>query len=127
MKLQMPVDKLVVTLVGYTFEFKKNTPVDVPAAAVKDCLAAGAHLVQGEVLDAEETKIAVQLEGPERITALAKQIRSMVARNKRGDFTGAGKPDAVVMSKDLGFQVFAGERDEVWADVRLTIGEEAVE
>jgi len=127
MKLQCPIDKLIVTSVGYTFNFKKNVPLNVPPIAIQDCLQQGCYAADGEVIPTEEKKEALDVQGPERETALKKQIRSMVARNKRGDFTGSGKPDAVVMTQDLGFQVFAKERDILWLEVSQTIGEEAVE
>lgn len=125
MKLQSPINRKVITSVGYTFVFKKNEPQEIPALAVQACLANGCHVVEGEVLEVEERKIVRILQGPERSEAIAGAMRKLVARNGRDDFTGAGKPNAVVLTEMLAFQVHAKERDVIWQAVTEEIGEES--
>ena len=126
MKLQSPIDKHIVTTVGYTFSFKAGEPIDVPPTAIQDCLHAGCHVSKGETLKGEEKEVAKVVQGPERERLICEAIRKLVARNVRGDFTGSGKPDATVLSKIVNFNVTAVERDILWPSVAQTIGEEAV-
>lgn len=126
MKLQSPVDKLIVTSVGYTFSFIANEPLEIPVIAVQSCLEQGCYAAKGEVLKTEEKEVAKVVQGDERERVISEAMRKMVASNKRGDFTGSGKPDATVLTKMLGFTVFAAERDTFWQTVSEKIGEEAV-
>jgi len=125
MLLQSPINRKVITSVGYTFVFEKNKPLEVPPLAVQACLANGCHVVEGEVLEVEERKIVRVLQGPERTKAISEAMRKLVARNGRDDFTGAGKPNAVVLTEMLEFQVHAKERDVIWQSVSESIGEES--
>lgn len=122
MILQSPVDKKVVTTVGYTFVFKANEPIEVPIMAVQACLQAGCHVVKGDITPAE-VKIVQALQGPERDRVIGETMKKLVARNDRNDFTGSGKPNATVLTEMLGFTIFAAERDRIWQDVSESIGE----
>jgi len=123
MKLQSPVAVKVVTPVGYSFSFKPNEPQTIPPLAVQYCLSAGCHVVEGE-LTQEERKIVEVVRGPERDRQIGDAMKKLVARNGREDFTGSGKPNAVVLSEMLGYQVYAKERDELWEKVAVEIGDE---
>lgn len=125
MQLQMPVDRKVITSVGHTIPFKKDEPREVPPAAVQDCLLQGAFVVKGVLEEKEPPKQEdVEVFGPERDKALERQMRKMIARNNRGDFTGAGKPDVFVMNKELQFNITAQERDKMWDEVRQNMAAE---
>lgn len=124
MKLQSPVNKTIITSVGYTFAFKADVPKNIPPLAVQECLAAGCHLVEGEKLTVGEKKEVTALQGPEREDAICEAIKTLVARNERDDFTGAGKPDATKLSSLVGFVVYAAERDTLWVKTAAEIGDE---
>lgn len=125
MKLQMPVDRKVITSVGHTIMFSKDEPREVPAAAVQDCLLQGAFVVKGVLEDNQPPKQEdLEVFGPERQTAIRRQMRKMIARNARTDFTGAGKPDVFVMNEELKFKITAQERDSEWDVVRQELAAE---
>lgn len=118
MKLQMAEDQVVITNMGHSFSFKKGEPLEIPASAVQSCVTQGATPAVDQIQSQSEAETFRQIAGPERDKAIMDLMKQMVARNKRGDFTGAGKPDARILTEELKFIVTAKERDELWDEVR---------
>lgn len=125
LEMVMPRDRVIRTLSGHTVGFKKDTPMMVPDAAVKDCLKYGAVLVKGEtmpeeVLDADEPKVIDIPKTPgERRKRIEKLFKEMIAdsENHRTHFTAAGRPRSGWVSDTLNFDVPAQEIEEIWSSL----------
>ncbi len=105
---------------GVVVRFRKGEPVYVPPQAQNEVIAVGAHLVDGESGLSDEKEVfslPTPPAGTERRTSIIEVMRAMMARNQREDFTGAGKPNAMEITKTVGFRVEKGERDELWDKV----------
>lgn len=113
MKFVMSRDRVVVSRLGRSFEFKKGEPLHVPSMCWDEVQAQGA--VPEEELPEPEAKIPTVPEGVERAAKIAEAIKVMVLRGQREDFTASGAPHAAVLSNEVGFIVDAKERDLAWA------------
>lgn len=105
---------------GAVIRFVKGEPVYVCPQVQNDVFAAGARPVDGETGlkdESERFSLPVPPAGTEREVKIKDVIRAMVVRNQRGDFTGSGKPNAMEITKTVGFRVEVSERDKLWDEV----------
>ena len=122
LEMMMHRNRIVRTLSGHTIGFKKGEPISVPDVAVKECLAVGAILANGEelpesVIDSDEPKVVDIPKTPqERRKRIEKLFKEMVADPEphRTHFTASGRPRSNWVSSTLGFDVPAQEIEEVW-------------
>lgn len=108
---------------GHTVRFEKGKPRTVPQAIVEECMLFGAVPAEPlpEVPDEEDTTPKTSAERDERIKA---ELRSMLARNDRDDFTSGGKPNTKKLEGRLGFRMTVQERDKLWDEVMQDAGAE---
>lgn len=111
-------DKVVATPYGHTIEFKKGVPTHVPKEAIESVVAAGAIASDQEALHAEEEKPVVPTD-EDRKALIVAGIEDIVRQRKREDFGASGAPHVKSLSKALGFEVFAEERDTIWNEYKL--------
>jgi len=111
MKFVMNRDRVVVTRLGRSFEFKKNEPLHVPPMCWAEVQAAGA--APEEDLPEDSAKSTVPT-GEARTAAITEAMKAMVVEGVREHFTAAGAPHTTALSQKLGFAVDAKERDAVW-------------
>lgn len=116
MKFVMQRDRVVPTLFGQAFGFKKGVPLEVPQIAWEVVQAAGAMPV--DELPTEEEGAPVVPQGEARVAALTEAVEKIVKRGARDDFTASGSPHAAALSKEVGFPVDAKERDAIWLRVQ---------
>lgn len=121
--LQMGRDYTLRTTRGHTIRFKKRVPRLVPGAVVEQAMRFGAFppdnasqeaLASEQEAQAKQEQVDKAPEGQDRKDMIRMQIESMVERNARGDFNASGRPSLEVMKKELGFDLTAQERDEVY-------------
>jgi acylphosphatase len=111
---------LLHTKTGNTIYFKKGEPTVVPKHCVKEVVAIGAELLEGEVVDTLEDEVEVVVLSPEeRVAKLKDAFRVMEGRTERNDFTGNGQPNVHALEKLVGFEVDSKERTKVWEDYLL--------
>jgi hypothetical protein len=111
---------LLHTKTGNTIQFLKGEPTYVPKHCVKEAVALGAELLEGEVVDAlEDEVVIVHVTPEERVAKLKDAFRVLEERNERNDFTGNGQPNVHALEKLVGFAVEAKERTKVWEDYLL--------
>ncbi len=115
MKFTMQTDKVVATKSGHAIEFKKGEPTHVPKECWREVQAAGAVPEDQEKVNAvAPPKPAAPDDPDEREKQIFAAFDMMVEANKREDFTGAGTPKTDSLSKLVGFDVDAKERDALW-------------
>lgn len=107
-------DRVVASLCGRSVEFKKGVPTYVPPAMHKDVIAIGA-VPEDELPDDE--KKAPEMTAEERKAKITEAMKTMLAENKREDFTATGIPHNKALSTRVGFAVDARERDAVWGEL----------
>lgn len=106
------------TLKGHRIVFKKDTPVYVPPVVVPEAVAIGATPSDGSEPDlgvAAEVAPGAELSPVERENKILEAIRTVVSRNTREDFNGAGQPKEAPLSVLAGFKVDTKERNLVLA------------
>jgi len=122
-KFTMPVDKVVATRVGHTIEFKAGVPTHVPKVAWPEVSAAGAVPEDAEAVHAQAPAKPEAPDDPtERKERAFAAFETIVAGNKREDFTAAGVPSAHAIEKALGFKLDTKERDALWTDFQQSKG-----
>ena len=104
----------VASTCGLSVELKKGEPTFCPPQMHAELLALGVIPTE-EQPDEVVTLAKNEPAGPaEREAALFKAFESLTLRNKRGDFTTSGAPHSAVLSKEMGWDVGAKERDTAW-------------
>lgn len=99
---------------GYSLIFKKGEPRDVPEECVDEAMAVGIVFVNdADAPSKDDAKVEIPA-GRVRQEMVQEAIRALLSRNQRGDFTTGNKPHAQALSKALGWEVDARERDEAW-------------
>ena len=107
---------VVGTLSGHMIGFKRNEPVEVPLAAVQDCLNAGCAFVedgQQEMHD-DMSRAKFMLNGPVRRSVIMLAIKAIKADGGIDDFDAAGAPKVQVVSKLVGFDTNAKELRDIY-------------
>jgi hypothetical protein len=124
MMMQLSRDHVHVAKNGLSIQFKAGVSTYVPPRMVPDIVGLGGSVAETDqaVVDAEmkvvdEAKIATEGRAP----AIEAAIRTMIARNQRGDFTAGGKPNLNVLLKMTGLIVTADELEAPWRKVRAEI------
>lgn len=107
-------DRVVASTCGRSVEFKKGVPTYVPPAMHNDVIAIGA--VPTEELNEDEVK-KPEMTPEERKAKILEAMKTIVAENKREDFTASGIPHNKALSARVGFSVDARERDAVWGEL----------
>ena len=103
------------TTKGHIINFIKGAPTYVPPIVVPDVVALGAEAVDAhEDVLGEEPIVKPELTPDAREAILIAAYPSMVAANKRNDFTGQGIPNIKSLSAIAGFTVDKRELDATW-------------
>lgn len=114
----------MITPRGHAVYFKKGAKTFVPPVVVKDAIAIGAVMVDGEVPNLDDTKPIVT--GPadpaERQVAIFKAFDKIVANGVREDFMASGSPNANAVARELGWPIDARERAKAWDVYKTTRG-----
>lgn len=112
----------LVTTAGHAVYFNKGKKTYVPPVIVKDAVAIGAIMAEGEALDFDEPK-DINL-GPtdpaERQKAIFDAFERVVAHNNRDDFMASGAPSVYAVARETGWPVDARERMRLWDIYRST-------
>jgi hypothetical protein len=122
-EVKMMRDRTVSTTKGHTIRFTAGEPIHIPVVVLEDCLQAGAVPTAEEAGQEVSDNLpgvpvlAVAPTGGARDEQIIAAMKGMFARNGRDDFTGQGRPDVRVLSRELGFSVDARERDELWLQI----------
>lgn len=120
-------DHTLHSLTGHMIAFEQDKETFVPKQCVKEALAIGARLVDGESIEkaVEEENKAPKLlfiEDPDVLRPMVKDaLIEMKTRDKRGDFTAAGKPSLSVVASIAGLEkrcLSAAFIEEVWEEVK---------
>lgn len=104
------------TLKGHRIVFHKDQPVYVPPPVVPDAVAVGATPADGSEPDlgaAPDPVPGAELSPTDRENKILDAIRTLVARNERDDFNGAGQPKEGPLSAITGLKVDTKERNAV--------------
>ena len=89
---------------GHCISFIADVPVNVPPAIHKEALALGATFCDGGELAVPDTMPDDQPTDVQvRIKKVLDAIPSIVARNRRGDFSASGHPKTEVFKDLIGF------------------------
>ena len=117
-KFVMNRDLTLNSVHGHAVEFLKDQPTHVPPALVKEVVAAGGLPEDGKqvVIEDPGKKDKGPEDAEERKLMIFTAFEDIIKRNDRNDFTAGGAPHAKAVSKLLGFEVIAAERDQAWAD-----------
>jgi hypothetical protein len=122
MKFMMSRNRTIASTCGISIEFKKGELHLVPPAMYAEVIAAGG--VPETELSDDELKVSTITPEvkAEREAAMIKAFEKIVKRNQREDFTAGGMPHNAVLSRELGWNVVAKERDAAW--VKFTAGQD---
>lgn len=108
-------DITISSTTGHSIEFKKGEPTNAPAIMYAELLTQG--IVPTEPVEeapVEEGTVAPQ--DPAQLkAAVFAAFEKIALKNDRNDFTAAGAPHLSTMSKVLGWNVNAKERDNLFA------------
>ena len=124
MMMQLNRDHVHVSNYGISIAFTAGVPAYVPARLVPDIVGLGGTVSETDqgVVDAEMKVVeAAKIAAEGRVPAIEAAIKTMVARNLRGDFTGGGKPNLNTLSRLLGFTINADELEAPWRKVKAEI------
>ena len=109
---------VLATTKGHMIRFEKDEPTFVPPICVPDAVAIGASPVEGQKMPDLIQDEAVVNVGPVDPTEREKEMQSaidkLVRANARKDFTAAGLPSTDAMTRVLGYDVSAAERNTAW-------------
>ena len=112
---------------GHVVFFEPNKPTPVPKEAVREAMEQGC--VPADAKDAPEfvdaTKPMVEFSGTLRTSLLYLVIARMIEENDTKSFDSGGRPKAVVLSKQLGFDVSVKEVKEVHRTVLEAMAQDA--
>ena len=114
----------VATTSGHCIGFKKDEPVHVPQdlKVIQSCLQYGAKFVDEKdesILEPADTVTNMPRtpsERRDRILALMGEMKENQAEH-RLHFTGSGRPAVKYMATALGFDITAGEIEDLWNQV----------
>jgi hypothetical protein len=123
MKFVMQKDKVVGSILGHFVSFKKGVPTEVPREMWAEVQAVGA-IPESPLPDDEDVEVKAVHDPEERKNMLFQAFETMKERNKRGDFSASGLPNAKILSNLVGFDVGNKERDDVWAKYMAKTDEE---
>ena len=119
MKFTMNRDRMVVSRLGHSIDFKKGVPTHVPPALHREVMEAGAEpdeeLKQDPRDPAAPTKTDEPTDPVEREKQILAAMEMIATENKRENFTAAGTPHNKAMAALLGWAPDAKERDTLWA------------
>lgn len=117
-------DKTIIGLSGHSVRFEKGVPTFVPGALITEALSIGAERVDAAQAAGLEEPAAKDDEpqGAEREAQVYEAFDTLMASNKREDFTAAGAPHSKALKEILGYNVDAKERDILWAKFRAERG-----
>lgn len=126
MQMQLNRDYVHVSLSGLSIEFKKDTPVFVPPRLVREIVALGGTASDDSPDKAAEVKAlaeisAAQAEDATRAPKINEAIRTMIARNQRGDFTAASKPNLRILMNLTGLEITPEELAPMWDKIKAEI------
>jgi hypothetical protein len=123
MKMVMNRDVTVSGLSGHAIKFRKGIPTHVPPEMMEDVMAKGAIPAEGESLPEvkEEPRKDIPI-GPRRKAVFFEQFEKMIAENNRDDFNAFGVPKALVIKRELGFQVDSQEVKAMWSEFKSQQG-----
>jgi hypothetical protein len=123
-KLVLQRNFILRTTKGYSFQFVKGVPLNVPNICVPDAVAIGAVPVEGETADVlpPDPLPPVMLPPEEREAKMFDAFKQLIERNDRGDFTASNQPHCKKIQSIVGFEVTIGERDDAWRKFRVQQG-----
>lgn len=121
-ELMMGRDYTLRTMSGHTIRFKRMVPKRVPKSVVDEAMRHGAfppnpeeeaeaQTAEDDARQEKEQEHLGKLE--QREETLKAQIRTMIDRNHRDDFTASGRPDVRVIRRETGLDLTAEERDRL--------------
>lgn len=119
MKFTMPRDRVVVSTLGHSIEFKKGVATPVPPA-LYDIVQQHGAVPEEELPEDTKPQSKVPTDPAERSSQIQTAIELLVLRKQREDFTAGGAPHAKVLSAELGWTVDATERDAEWTKFQQT-------
>lgn len=110
---------------GHRIVFKKGVKTHVPREIEHEVIAIGAVPVDGVIpelgLDDVDANPAINT-GPDDPTTRKAEIKTamklVVEANQRADFAASGAPKTIALTRVLGFDVDARERDTVWTELK---------
>lgn len=114
MRFIMPRNRVVVSTLGHSIEFKKGEPTQVPPA-LYDLVQQHGAVPEEDIPEETKPVSKVPTDPIERSGQIQTAIELIVLRNNSQEFTAAGAPHAKVLSAELGWPVDAAERDVEWA------------
>lgn len=106
---------------GLSIAFRAGVPVHVPPRVVPEAVAIGAVMADGTdpgVLQGERKVVQAPSDPAERAKQIKAAFEIVIEKNDREDFSAAGTPTAVAVSREVGFRVPDKEVKQVWAMVR---------
>lgn len=106
-------DRVVPTVHGHVFAFKKGEPLSVPYSCWEIVQAAGAVPV-AELPDSKPPSGDAPV-GEERELLIMAAFEQLVASGDRNAFTAGGLPNIKALERAVGFDVDSNERDDLWA------------
>lgn len=115
-------DLMLNSVHGHTVDFKKGVPTHVPPALVREVVAAGGLPPDGEqvVLADAGGKDMGPEDKDDRFAMIFAAFEQIITKNDRDDFTAGNAPHAKAVSKAVGWDVSAAERDQAWADFKAS-------
>lgn len=117
MKMVLGRTYMLATTKGHMIKFTKDEPTHVPDVCIPDAVAIGAMPVDGSAVDVigdEKRKVEGPSDPVEREKDLLAAVELIVGQNSRKDFTGAGVPSTDAMTRVLGYDIGAAERNAIW-------------
>lgn len=123
MKFVMQKNRVVGGISGHFISFKKGEPTSVPREMWADVQAAGA-VPESQLPEDEEVAVVATHDPVERQELIFTAFKDMMARNKRGDFSASGLPNAKIVSGFIGFEIGNKERDDMWTKYMASKREE---
>lgn len=122
MKLVMNRNITISNTSGHCIAFKKGEPTHVPDGLVESAMARGAVPVEGETLPSvEEPKVAPTPIGLQRKELIISAFETMIAKNERDAFSGAGLPKVAALNAELDFKVDVKEMRDLWRDYKAAV------
>ncbi|WP_423283212.1 hypothetical protein [Caldimonas sp. KR1-144] len=123
-----PIARTIATEFGHVLAFEAGVPQHVPPRLVSSVMEKGV-VPADETAAVEVQKVVEEPEGvkaptdpDERILLIAEAMKTLEATGKL-DFTAGNKPAPGKLTKTLGWEVHANERDAAWALIEASKAE----
>lgn len=118
--MYMPRDYKLLSLTGYSIQFRANVPTIVPSRAIDEAIAIGAVFSNKEeqkVLVDEPRKLIEPAVGFEREQHIYDACTKIMISNHPDDFTPGSKPTIAAVRALVGYDVDRKEINDIWNKV----------